>query len=453
MWTTRSEKIYVAILLLVACLFEGYYTFYVDASPLSQQVYEALQSRSVNFNKAHNIKNKTGKESSVLINDSSIARNWGLMGTSEADIRAMKAWEISKGSRDVVVAVIDTGIDVQHEDLKNNLWKNQGEVGLDSRGRSKATNKIDDDGNGFVDDVYGWNFVSNNKDIKDHHGHGTHVAGIIGAEGSNGKGISGVSPKVSLMILKYYDPRFPNTDNLKNTVMAIEYAVKMGAKIINYSGGGVQYSKHEFNAIKKARDKGILFIAAAGNEKSNSNKSDYYPAKYNLDNIISVTAINRSTKVLSSSNWGDQTVHIAAPGDNIRSTLPNNRYGEMTGTSQATAFVSGVSSLLYAQNKEFNYLDVKNQILSTADEKRILRSKTITSGKLNAWAALAMKSSSMSITGQKDDLHHNLPVDFVQNTAGIHTINSVGHLKNQPSSQIKSNMGNISEILRQASEQ
>ena len=130
-----------------------------------------------------------------------------------------------------------------HEDLRSNLWKNKGETGLDKQGRSKETNKIDDDGNGFIDDVHGWNFVSNNNKVKDYHGHGTHVAGIVGAEGGNGKGISGVSPKVNLMILKYYDPRFSNTDNLKNTIKAIEYATKMGAKIINYSGGGTQYSQ------------------------------------------------------------------------------------------------------------------------------------------------------------------------------------------------------------------
>lgn len=441
MWTTRSEKIYIFALLFIICLFKGYNIFFSDSLGLLQNTAKAnliAKARSVDFQTPRNIKSKTDKESSVLMNDAAIQHNWGLTGTNgKSDIRALRAWEISQGSRDVIVAVIDTGIDIHHEDLRQNLWKNPGEVGLDKKGRSKQTNKIDDDGNGFVDDVYGWNFVSNNNKITDHHGHGTHVSGIIGAEGGNGRGISGVSPKVSLMVLKYYDPRFPNTDNLKNTIQAIKYATKMGAKIINYSGGGTQYSQAEFNAIKEARDKGILFVAAAGNESSNSNKSNYYPAKYSskLDNIISVTAINRSTKVLSSSNWGHRTVHIAAPGENIFSTLPHNKYGHMTGTSQATAFVSGVGSLLYAQNTEFDYLAVKNQILSTADKKKTLKSKTMTSGKLNAWAALAMQSS-IPVTGVKDD--SPLLPPFGQQVAH-HSL-----------SQLRSNMG---DILKQASQE
>ena len=437
MWTTRSEKIHIIIFLFFVFAFEIYY-LHSSSKPLESYL-KPQKNRSVDFTQSRNIQNKTSKETSVLMNDSAIQKNWGLMGTNgKSDIRAARAWEITKGSRDIIVAIIDTGIDPNHEDLHGNLWKNKGETGLDKQGRPKETNKIDDDGNGFIDDVHGWNFVSDNNRVKDYHGHGTHVAGIIGAEGGNGKGISGVSPKVTLMVLKYYDPRFSNTDNLANTIKAIKYATKMGAKIINYSGGGTQYSQLEFDAIKQARDKGILFVAAAGNESSNSNKFNYYPAKYSskLNNIISVTAINRSTKVLSSSNWGHLTVHIAAPGENIFSTLPGNKYGHMTGTSQATAFVSGVASLLYAQNREFDYLAVKNQILSTADEKKSLKSKTITSGKLNAWAALAMQSS-LPVTGVKDDLGtHSLP-QFEQHFAQ----HGLFHLKN-----------NIKDILKQANE-
>ena len=137
-------------------------------------------------------------EPSVLFNDPAITQAWGLKKTN-----APKAWAINKGSKDVIVAIIDTGADVNHEDLKNNIWKNPGETGLDSQGRDKATNGIDDDNNGYIDDVNGWNFVSNNNNLTDNHGHGTHIAGIIGAEADNGKGISGVSPNVSMMILKY----------------------------------------------------------------------------------------------------------------------------------------------------------------------------------------------------------------------------------------------------------
>ncbi|MBX9767164.1 MAG: S8 family serine peptidase, partial [Bdellovibrionales bacterium] len=317
-----------------------------------------------------------------------------------------KAWTITQGSRDIKVAVIDTGCDMKHPDLLANYWKNAGEIGFDSKGRDKATNGIDDDTNGFIDDVSGWNFVSNTNDLSDNHGHGTHISGIVGAEGGNGIGISGVSPKVSLMCLKYYDPKSGGGDNLKNTIRAIRYAIQMGADVINYSGGGLEYSSEEYQAVKAAKEKCILFVAAAGNEYSNSDKSHYFPANYSLDNIVSVTAINPSAQVLKSSNYGIQTVHIAAPGENIFSTLPNSKYGVMTGTSQATAFVSGVAALIMASNREFKYLDVRKQILSTADEMDQIRNKTKTSGKLNSWAALAIQRA-LPITGAVVEFNSN----------------------------------------------
>ncbi len=342
------------------------------------------------------------KELKVLLSDPAIQRNWGLMGSGDskrdASIDVSRAWTITQGSRDIVVAVIDTGIDVKHADLKNNLWNNPGETGKDGLGRDKATNGLDDDKNGYIDDVHGWNFVAHTNDLVDNHGHGTHVAGIVGAEGGNGIGISGVSPHVSLMVLKYYDPKARANDNLNNTVRAIRYAVQMGAHIINYSGGGTDFSKDENAAVKAAQQKGILFVAAAGNERSNSDISHYYPADYDFDNIISVTAINPNAEVLASSNYGASSVHIAAPGEGIFSTLPDGKYGLMTGTSQATAFVSGVAALIMANNKNFDYQQIRKQILSTADELPGLRNKNKTSGKLNSWAALAIQPS-IAITG------------------------------------------------------
>ncbi|NJL25916.1 MAG: S8 family serine peptidase, partial [Calothrix sp. SM1_5_4] len=209
----------------------------------------------------------------VLLNDPAISAGWGLKMTESA-----KAWRISQGSRDITVCVIDTGADIKHPDLAKNLWVNKGETGLDKLGRDKARNGVDDDGNGFIDDVHGWNFVKNSNDVSDEHGHGTHIAGIIGAEGGNGIGISGVSPKVSLMILKYYDAKGGDLNNLINTVKAIDYAVKQDCNIINYSGGGIAPSPDEKAAIERAMRKGILFVAAAGNERSNSDLRKYYPA-------------------------------------------------------------------------------------------------------------------------------------------------------------------------------
>lgn len=343
------------------------------------------------------ITSKTDKvedEPSALFNDPAINQAWGLKKSDAA-----RAWSVTKGSRDIVVAVIDTGIDVKHEDLSSNLWKNPGETGLDSKGRDKATNGIDDDGNGFVDDVYGWNFVSNNNKLDDNHGHGTHIAGIIGAEAGNNKGITGIAPEVSLMILKYYDPKVPGTDNLKNTIASIRYAVKMGAHIINYSGGGTEFSQEEHDAVAEAQKKGVLFVAAAGNERSNSDQHHYYPADYKLSNIISVTAIDPATQVLASSNYGVETVDIAAPGQNILSCLPGNSYGYMTGTSQATAFASGAAALVMAHKQSFKAEDVKKYILATGDAQTQLASKTRTSRQLNLYKALTILDSGISVSG------------------------------------------------------
>lgn len=344
------------------------------------------------------VKDQTDKvidEPSALFNDPAIKQAWGLKKSDAA-----RAWSVTQGSSDTIVAVIDTGIDADHEDLKTNLWTNPGETGTDANGKDKSSNGIDDDGNGFVDDVHGWNFVSNNNKLDDNHGHGTHIAGIIGAEAGNKKGISGISPKVSLMVLKYFDPKVPNTDNLKNTIASIKYAVKMGAHIINYSGGGTDYSQDEHDAVAEADKKGILFVAAAGNERSNSDQYHYYPADYNLKNIISVTAIDPTTEVLPSSNFGVNTVDIAAPGQNILSCLPHNSYGLMTGTSQATAFVSGAAALVMShKNQYFNAADIKKYILGTGDTANSLLTKTRTSRQLNLFKSLTILDSDTGFSG------------------------------------------------------
>lgn len=349
--------------------------------------------------------------SNVLMNDPFMNQHkWGLEKTA-----AQRAWEITQGSKDIVVAIIETGIDTKHKDLVDNLWENPGETGvveneycrrqsnpLSIKECNKAINGIDDDGNGFIDDVHGWNFVHNNNDLTDNHGHGTHIAGIIGANSKDGSGVKGVAPKVSIMVLKYFDPKTPNSNTLKNTIQAIRYAIQMKADIINFSGGGTDYSAEEFEAVKEAERAGILFIAAAGNERSNSDEAGkhYYPADYDLTNIISVTAVNKEeTKVLPSSNYGVRTVDLAAPGENIYSTLPNNSYGLMTGTSQATAFVTGVAALVKSINPEFNASEIKKYILRTGDEYPTLLSKTGTAKLLNSYRALTSFDMGVSVSG------------------------------------------------------
>lgn len=347
---------------------------------------------------------KLKKEVKVLNNDPNMSEKWGLKLTNSSN-----AWKITQGSKDIVIAVIDTGIDKNHEDLKENLWINKGETGLDKKGKDKATNGIDDDKNGYVDDVHGWNFVGNDHSLVDNHGHGTHISGILGAVGGNGKGVSGVSPEVSIMTLKYYDPKAPGVNNLENTVKAIHYAVENGANIINYSGGGLEFSAQEKKAIEKAEKKGILFVAAAGNERSNSDKLKYYPADYNLENIISVTAIDTTKNILPSSNYGVITVDIAAPGKEIYSTLPNGRYGYMTGTSQATAFVSGVAALIMAHNRDYKATQVAKYIKNTGDVVDSLKGKTRFNRKLNSYRALSILDHNVSATGVVATNLTNLP--------------------------------------------
>lgn len=231
--------------------------------------------------------------------------NWGyILGTPDADIDAPEAWDVQTGSADVVVGVIDTGIDYTHEDLADNMWVNPGEV----------INGIDDDGNGYVDDVWGWDFVNNDNDPIDDHGHGTHVAGIIGAKGDNGIAVSGVNWTVTLMPLKFLDSAGDGwTDD---AIEAVLYAAGFGVRVTNNSWGGGRKSRALEDAIESS---GALFVASAGNDGS-SHKM--YPAAYNLDNVISVAATDQYDELWSFSNYSASWVDLGAPGVSVLSTAP-----------------------------------------------------------------------------------------------------------------------------------
>jgi subtilisin family serine protease len=232
------------------------------------------------------------------------------------------------------VAVIDSGIDVQHRDLKKYLWVNPGESGIDKQGRSKSQNNIDDDRNGFVDDIHGWDFVLNQPAKVDPLGHGTHVAGLI------------ASADVKIMSLRYYSQTQDGDSNLRKSVQALHYAIEMGADIINYSGGGPASDPQEREALLLAAKKNILVVAAAGNESRELASVGFYPATYGFSNILSVTSVDGEDNLSRHSNFGIQNVHLAATGESIKSTLPGNRTGTMSGTSQATAVASGLAGKL-----------------------------------------------------------------------------------------------------------
>ncbi len=289
-----------------------------------------------------------------------------------------------------MVAVLDTGVDIHHPALKNSLWTNPGEVGLDLNGKNRSTNNLDDDKNGFIDDVHGWNFANDNSDVKDDHGHGTHIAGLIAG---NSKEFKGIAPGSKIMVLKYYDPKAPGGANLMNTVRAIKYALLMGATLINYSGGGSDPHPLEKKVLEEALQKNVLVIAAAGNESTDSDLIGFYPASYHLKNILSVTAIGPDLKRVPSSNWGPRHVKLAAPGEQILSILPHQKMGYMTGTSQATAIVTGLVILLKEKRPELQKPEDLIRILTaTGNYNAPLMGKIKNPSKVSAKRALYMAS-------------------------------------------------------------
>jgi subtilisin family serine protease len=307
---------------------------------------------------------------------------WGLHnagqtgGTVGADVRALAAWAKQLGSASVVVAVIDTGIDYTHPELAANIWVNPNEQ-LDG---------TDTDGNGYIDDVMGWDFVNKDNDPWDDHGHGTHVAGTIGAVGHNGIGVIGVSPNVTLMPLKFLGAGGSGTTD--NAVSAILYAASFKdangnpiVRISNNSWGGGGRSKALENAIKES---GALFCAAAGN---NGSSSLHYPAGYKLANIISVAATDHNDLLAGFSSYGSW-VHLAAPGVRVFSTLPNDSYRFASGTSMATPHVAGALALLRAEFPSWDNASLKNRLIATVDANSSLTGKVTSGGRLNAAKAL-----------------------------------------------------------------
>lgn len=320
-------------------------------------------------------------------NDPRFTDLWGLRNNSSGiDIRANDAWDRTTGSRDLVVGIIDSGIDYNHPDLAPNIWINPGENGLDNRGRDKRSNGIDDDGNGYIDDFRGWNFIDNTNDPMDQNNHGTHVAGTIGAVGNNAVGVTGVNWQASLVGLKFLDA---NGDGyISDAIEALEYAVKMKFFATNNSWGGGGFSSTLLAAIKRAQNAGQLFITAAGNDAYDNDKTAYYPPNYDLPNIISVAAVDRNGQLGWFSSFGATKVHVAAPGVDILSTTRNKAYAAFKGTSMATPHVTGAAMLMKAADPTLDYAQIKARLISTSTALPALANKCVAKGMINAGAAV-----------------------------------------------------------------
>ncbi|QDU71862.1 S8 family serine peptidase [Mucisphaera calidilacus] len=325
----------------------------------------------------------------TLASDPYFGSLWGLhntgqsFGTHDADIDAPEAWSVFTGTSDVVVAIIDSGIDYNHPDLADNMWRNPGEI---------PGNGIDDDNNGYVDDVYGIDAANNDSDPMDDNSHGTHVAGTIGAVGNNGIGITGVNWDVEMMALKFLD-RYGDGNN-SDVIELIDYMVDMklnhGINIVasNNSWGGSLYSSALMDAIEASNDAGILFVASSGNDRVNTDISGRYPHGYNLPGILAVGSTDRNDRLSSFSNYGVQTVDIAAPGTDIYSTVPGGSYGYKSGTSMASPHVTGAAAMLMAANPNASIFEIKQLLMDTADSVSELTGKIANAGRLNLNTAI-----------------------------------------------------------------
>ncbi len=301
-------------------------------------------------------------------------------GKKGADISATLAWATSTGSEDVVVAVLDSGVDYNHVDLTKNMWSRPADMA-----------PYEDRELGIIDDLTGFNAIENESDPMDDNGHGTHCAGIIGAEGENDIGIAGVNWKVKIMPLKFMNAGgFGST---KDAIEAINYVINrkqagVNVRIISASWGSTQRSKALEDVIRKANENDILFVAAAGNSSTNNDRSPHFPSNYNVPNVISVAALDRNDQLARFSNFGPKTVAIAAPGVDILSTWLGNAYEEKSGTSMATPVVSGVAALIVAQNPKISVAELKKKVLDSTDPIVALKGKTATGGRINAAKAL-----------------------------------------------------------------
>lgn len=324
-----------------------------------------------------------GKDASVP-NDANFSKLWGMDHWGDRDIDAVQAWKKFNGSSEgIVLAVIDTGIDYTHPDLKDQMWVNPNEI---------PGNGIDDDGNGIIDDVHGADFANNDGDPLDDQMHGTHCAGTIAGKGNNGIGVAGVAWQgVRLMALKFLSAS--GGGRTSDAVKALNYAVAMGARITSNSWGGGGSSSAMRVAIERAERAGMLFVAAAGNEGSNNDESPHFPSNYPSASIISVASTTFRGTLSSFSCYGAKTVDVAAPGSAIYSTVPGGKYRSLSGTSMATPHVSGLAALIWMYRPKLSMPQVKDIVMKSVVLQDALKGSSLTNGRINALRALELAST------------------------------------------------------------
>jgi subtilisin family serine protease len=344
------------------------------------------------------------KAAATIPNDEHFAFLWGLHNIGQTggrvgvDIDAPEAWDIERGNRGVIVAVLDSGIDYTHPDLAANMWQNPWEVA--------GTSGLDDDGNGYVDDIYGIDVVNNDSDPFDDYGHGTKVAGVIGAEGDNGIGVTGVNWNIQIMALKFIGDNGSGTvgDSIEAmnylAAMADRYTVELRPERIvalnaSYGSNGADF-EFEQTAIDNLRKRGIIMVASAGNISFDNDSWPTYPASYDLPNIISVAATDDNDLLAPFSNFGSQTVHVAAPGTAILTTVPGGGYSDLVfpvaGTSFAAPYTTGVLALLYAATPTLDpratWPIIRNRIMAGSERTDFLSDTTVSGRRLNARGVL-----------------------------------------------------------------
>ncbi len=310
--------------------------------------------------------------------DSAFKKQWGLLNSnSKGDINALKAWDLTRGSKDIKIAVIDTGVDYTHPDLKDQI-----DINMDEK---NGTAGVDDDGNGYVDDIYGYNFSAKTANPMDGHGHGTHCAGVIGAA-HNGSGIVGVMANVKIIPIKFLSDE--GSGETIDAISAIDYAIKRGANVMSNSWGGGEEEQSLKDAITAANDAGITFVAAAGNEYANNDSTGSFPANYDVSNVISVGSYASSGGKSSFSNYGIKSVHVFAPGSNIYSTVNRGGYQSMSGTSMATPHVAGIVGLMLAHEPNLTPADIRERLIRTSVQTSQLKGYSQSNGRVDAYRAL-----------------------------------------------------------------